>query len=61
MNLDYRRPFQAGQVSVEYLIGCLIVLALLMTAAGGRASAFEMIVDAVRDGFARFAAALSMS
>jgi hypothetical protein len=54
------RP-QEGQVSTEYLVGCLVVLALLLADAGSGESTLTLIANAVREGFARFAAALSLT
>ena len=50
-----------GQASVEYLLGCLVVLALLVADAATGQSTVALVIQSVREGFARFAAALSMT
>lgn len=52
---------QQGQASVEYLVGCLVVLALLWADAASGQSAVSLLLHSVRAGFARFASALSMT
>lgn len=61
MNRARRTDSQAGQVSAEYLVGCLVVTVLLLANAGNGGSILVMIGNAVREGFARFAAALSLA
>jgi len=50
-----------GQASVEYLLGCLVVLALLAADAASGESTLSLVIRSVREGFARFAAALSIA
>lgn len=52
---------QQGQASVEYLVGCLVVLALLLADAATGQSTVSLLLHSVRTGFARFAAAMSMT
>jgi len=52
---------QHGQASVEYLVGCLVVLALLWADSATGQSAVSLLLRSVRAGFARFASALSMT
>lgn len=61
MNRTRRTHPQAGQVSAEYLVGCLIVMALLLADAGNGRSILAIIGNAVREGFDRFAASLSLT
>jgi hypothetical protein len=50
----------AGQVTTEYLVGCLVVVALLRIGGNG-ASLFTWMAVAIREGFTRFVAALSIA
>ncbi len=51
----------AGQSSVEYLVGCVLVLALLWADAASGQSALMRLLQAVEAGFQRFASALSLA
>jgi hypothetical protein len=55
-----RQALCAGQVTAEYLVGCLVVIALMWIGGNG-ASLFTWMADAIREGFTRFAAALSIA
>ena len=50
----------AGQSSVEYLVGCAVVLALLVLDSGTGDSAVTLMIDSVRLAYARFASAISI-
>lgn len=54
-------PAQHGQASVEYLVGCLVVLALLWADVTSGQSVIALLLQSVRTGFTRFASALSMT
>lgn len=55
------RPFRCGgQSSAEYLVGCLVVLALLAFDSGSGESVVTLLIDSVRLAYARFASALSI-
>lgn len=49
-----------GQSSVEYLVGCMVVLALLTLDSGSGDSVVTLLIDAVRLAYARFASAISI-
>ncbi len=49
-----------GQSSVEYLVGCLLVLALLAADAGTNSSVITFLIDSIRMAFMRFAIAISV-
>ena len=55
------RTSQFGQTSVEYLVGGIVLLSLLLVDLRDGTSAAERLANAVRDGFALFAAALSIT
>ncbi|MBS0611602.1 MAG: hypothetical protein JSS24_00335 [Proteobacteria bacterium] len=50
-----------GQASVEYLIGCLVVLALVAADAASGESTLSLVIRSIREGFTRFASALSIT
>ena len=49
-----------GQSSVEYLVGCMVVLALLTLDSGSGDSVVTLLIDSVRLAYARFASAISI-
>jgi hypothetical protein len=51
---------QKGQAAVEYLIGCLVITALLTVPIAGHESALALFLDSIRVGFQRFLTALSV-
>lgn len=51
----------AGQASVEYLVGCLVVAALLLADTGTGQTPVGLVIDLIRQGYARFLAALSLA
>lgn len=51
---------QRGQAMVEYLLGAALVVALLAIPIDGYSSVVAMLLDAVRIGYAKFLAALSI-
>jgi hypothetical protein len=51
---------ERGQAAVEYLVGCLIALALALVPIGGSQSALDFFLSAVRTGFRQFLLALSV-
>lgn len=50
----------AGQSSVEYLVGCAVVLALLALDSDVGDSAVTLMINSVRLAYARFASAISI-
>ena len=54
------RAGRTGQATVEYLVGCLVVLALLWIGGNGT-SLFSWMAASIREGFTRFTAALSLA
>ena len=51
---------QKGQAAVEYLIGCLVITALLTVPIAGHESALALFLNSIRVGFQRFLTALSV-
>ena len=49
-----------GQSSVEYLVGCAVVLALLALDSASGDSIVTLMIDSVRLAYARFASAISI-
>ena len=50
----------AGQSSVEYLVGCVVVVALLALDSGTGESVVTLMINSVRLAYARFASAISI-
>jgi uncharacterized membrane protein len=55
-----RQALQRGQSMVEYLVVAAIATALIAVPVSGRRSAIELMLFSIRDGWAKFLAALSL-
>jgi hypothetical protein len=55
-----KQALQRGQSMVEYLVVAAIATALVAVPVGGRRSAIEFMLFSVREGWAKFLAALSL-
>ena len=54
------RARSGGQSSVEYLVGCIVVLALLAADSTSGESVVSLVIQSIRLAYARFAAAISI-
>ena len=54
------RAFERGQSMVEYLVVAAIATALVAVPISGRRSVIELMLFSVREGWAKFLAALSL-
>jgi hypothetical protein len=55
-----RKTLQRGQSMVEYLVVAAIATALVAVPIQGRRSALELMLFSIREGWAKFLAALSL-
>jgi hypothetical protein len=55
-----KRALQRGQSMVEYLVVAAIATALMAVPISGRRSAVELMLFSIREGWAKFLAALSL-
>ncbi len=60
MKSQQRRARLTGQSMVEYLVVAAIATALVAVPIGGQPSVLQLMLVAIRDGWAKFLAALSL-
>lgn len=57
---EFKRALQRGQSMAEYLVVAAIATALLAVPIDGHSSVIRMMLASIREGWARFLAALSL-